>query len=212
MSTSPPDSSFDSLDSFNRLPLRERKKLKTRRAIQDHALRLFTEQGYDATTVEQIAAAAEISPSTFFRYFPAKEDCVLTDEYDPVMAEVFRAQPPELSLIEAMRRMFREVLTQMYAREREQILIRTKLIMSVPALRARSFDPMQHDGSLRMFIELAAERAGTSIDDPRVRVFTWAITAALEASIVTWAESGGALDLPELVDDAIAFLAAGCPL
>jgi AcrR family transcriptional regulator len=208
MSTSPPDS----LDrSFDRLPLRERKKLKTRRAIQDHALRLFVEQGYDATTVEQIAAAAEISPSTFFRYFPAKEDCVLTDEYDPIMAEVFRAQPAELSVIEAFRGMFREVLTRMYARDKEQILTRTKLILSVPALRARSFDLM-HQESLTMFIELVAERSGRPADDPQIRAFTWASTAALEASIVTWAESDGALDLPKLVDEAMSFLAAGCPL
>jgi AcrR family transcriptional regulator len=49
--------------------LRERKKAKTRALIQEHAMRLFGEQGYGATTVEQIADAAEVSPSTFFRYF-----------------------------------------------------------------------------------------------------------------------------------------------
>jgi AcrR family transcriptional regulator len=212
MSSSPPDSPPDALDrSFDRLPLRERKKLKTRRAIQDHALRLFVERGYDATTVEQIAAAAEISPSTFFRYFPSKEDCVLTDEYDPIMAEVFRAQPPELSVIEALRGMYRDVLTRLYARDKEQILTRTKLIFSVPALRARSFDLM-HQESVTTFAALTAERAGRSADDPQVRIFTWAMMAALAASIATWAASDGALDLPRLVDDAMTFLAAGCPL
>jgi AcrR family transcriptional regulator len=205
MSTSPLDQSFD------RLPLRERKKLKTRRAIQDHAFRLFGEQGYDETTVEQIAAAAEISPSTFFRYFPTKEDTVLTDEYDPVMADVFRAQPAELSPLEAMRAMFAEVMKQMYGRDRDMILARVKLTLSVPAIRARSFDSMHHS-SVGMFAELIAERTGRPRDDPKVRLFTWAVMGAIQSSIFSWADSDGALDLPKLVDEALEFLADGCPL
>ena len=70
--------------------LRDRKKQKTRWSIQEHALRLFQEHGYDQTTVDQIAAAAEISPSTFFRYFKTKEDVVVQDEYDRP------ARPPSL--------------------------------------------------------------------------------------------------------------------
>jgi AcrR family transcriptional regulator len=197
--------------SFERLPLRERKKLKTRRAIQDHALRLFVERGYDATTVEQIAAAAEISPSTFFRYFATKEDCVLTDEYDPIMADVFRAQPAELGVLGAIRATFSEIMEEMYARDLDQILTRTRLITSVPALRAKSLDASRQS-NLGMFAELVAERAGISPLDHRVRVFTWAVVGALEASIYTWVDSDGALDLPKLVDDALAFLAEGCPL
>jgi AcrR family transcriptional regulator len=203
MSTSPLDSALD------RLPLRERKKLKTRRAIQDHALRLFTEQGYDATTVEEIAAAAEISPSTFFRYFPTKEESVLTDEYDPIMADVFRAQPPGLDALDAIRAMFGQIMEQMYTQDRQQILTRTRLIMSVPALRAKIFDA-SHQATQGMFAELVAERAGLSPQDHRVRVFTLAVTGALEASIFTWVDSDGTLDLPKLVDEALAFLAEGC--
>src|SRR5579884_1838391 len=84
--------------------LRERKKAKTKAAIQHHALRLFQQQGYDTTTVEQIAEAAEISPSTFFRYFPNKEDVVLYDDFDPLIFAAFEAQPADLSPLEAMRR------------------------------------------------------------------------------------------------------------
>ncbi len=83
--------------------LRERKKAKTHAAIQEHAMRLFAEQGYEATTVEQIAAAAEVSPSTLFRYFPTKQDIVLHDALDPLLFAAFGEQPPELSPIQALR-------------------------------------------------------------------------------------------------------------
>src|SRR5580698_8786706 len=91
-----------------RVSLRERKKARTRASLREHALRLFREQGYFATTVEQIAAAAEVSPSTFFRYFPTKEDVVLQDDMDTRMVEAFRRQPAGLSPVAAIRAGVRE--------------------------------------------------------------------------------------------------------
>ena len=73
------------------LGLRERKRARTFAAVQTQALRLFREQGYDATTVEQIAEAAEVSPSTFFRYFPTKESVVLLDLYDEMFVRLYLA-------------------------------------------------------------------------------------------------------------------------
>src|SRR5271154_4796427 len=83
--------------------LRERKKARTRAAIREHALRLFREQGYDATTVDQIADAADVSPSTFFRYFPTKEDVVLQDDVDVLALGAFEAQPAGLTPVAAFR-------------------------------------------------------------------------------------------------------------
>src|SRR5262249_58737408 len=83
--------------------LRERKKARTRAAIRTEAMRLFRERGYAATTVEQIAAAADISPATFFRYYPTKEDVVLQDDLDLLLPEAVDAPPPSLSPVAADR-------------------------------------------------------------------------------------------------------------
>src|ERR1700760_4186065 len=88
--------------------LRERKKARTRATIRAEALRLFREQGYHATTVEQIAAAAEVSPSTFFRYFPTKEDLVLQDDMDTRIVEALERQPAGLSPLSAVRAAVRD--------------------------------------------------------------------------------------------------------
>ena len=88
------------------LGLRERKKIKTRQAIRREAFRLIDENGYAATTVEQIADAADVSPSTFFRYFPSKESLLLADDLDPLILAAFDAQPPDLSPTQAIRRAY----------------------------------------------------------------------------------------------------------
>jgi len=112
--------------------LRERKKAKTRLAIREHAMALFKEQGYDQTTVEQIAAAAEVSPSTFFRYFPSKEDVVTHDRYDPLLIAAFHGQPAELTPIQALRGAMHSVFDQLPADELAHERERGRLIISVP--------------------------------------------------------------------------------
>ncbi|GAA2604356.1 TetR family transcriptional regulator [Actinomadura fulvescens] len=213
MSTSLPEHAIDRLqDRLERLPLRERKKLKTRRAIQDHALRLFTEQGYDETTVEQIAEAAEISPSTFFRYFPTKEDVVVTDEYDPIMAEIFRAQPAGLAPIEALRATFREILPQMLAGDLDAVTARMRLTAQVPALRARTTESLR-EGTHAVLKEVIAERTGRPQDDLDVEAFTWALLGVLQAAMYAWLDGRVAIDdLTDHIDHNLELLAAGFPL
>src|SRR5215472_6346756 len=118
--------------------LRERKKARTRAAIREHALRLFREQGYEATTVDQIADAADVSPSTFFRYFPTKEDVVLQDEFDVLALEAFEAQPHELSTVAAFRAAARSAFASLGQDELLQFRATTELILTVPELRARA--------------------------------------------------------------------------
>jgi AcrR family transcriptional regulator len=91
--------------------LRSRKKAKTRMMIEDAALRLFAEQGYEATTVEQIAAEVEISTTTFFRYFPNKADVVLShqDANMPQLRKAILARPPGESDLSAAQHAMIEV-------------------------------------------------------------------------------------------------------
>src|ERR1700741_4261783 len=112
--------------------LRERKKIKTRQAIRREALRLFDAHGYAATTVEQIADAAEVSPSTFFRYFPSKESLLLADDLDPLILAAFEAQPPDLSPTEAIRRAYEDVMARLPAEQLEFENPRQRLMFSIP--------------------------------------------------------------------------------
>jgi AcrR family transcriptional regulator len=193
-----------------KLGLRERKKLKTRRSIQEHALRLFREQGYEATTVEQIAEAAEVSPSTFFRYYPTKEDTVLTDEYDPLIVSTMRAQPPELSPAAAARNVLHDLVGGMLAVDRQRILERSRLMLSVSSLRARQWDQMHQTRDL--LTQALAQRLDRSPADLEVRWFAAAVLSVWETAITTWVENDGQGDLLAMLDEAIAFLVAGCPL
>ena len=161
------------------LGLRERKKAKTRAAIQRHALRLFREKGYVATTVEQIAEAAEVSPSTFFRYFPSKEDVVLYDPTDLPMFAAFEAQPPEVSPIRAIRNAMWQVFGGLSAEELAGQLDRDELIRAVPELRSRMIDSFV-DG-IDVFSELLARRVGRLPDDMAVRTWVGAFIGAVIA-------------------------------
>jgi AcrR family transcriptional regulator len=86
--------------------MRTRKKARTRVAIQDAALDLFAQQGYEATSVEQIALRADVSASTFFRYFGAKADIILNDHNSQLwqLCAAVRSQPKEIDGLEAVRR------------------------------------------------------------------------------------------------------------
>src|SRR6201996_6606134 len=138
--------------------LRERKKARTRAALREHALRLFREQGYQATTVEQIAAAAEGSPSTLFRYFPTKEDLILQDDMDTALVAAFERQLPGLSPVAAMRRAIHDGLASLSPEQWNQIRETTELTMTVPEIRARAMD--EFGRTINVVAEAMAKRAG----------------------------------------------------
>jgi AcrR family transcriptional regulator len=189
--------------------LRERKKAKTRAAIQRHALRLFREQGYEATTVEQIAEAAEVSPSTFFRYFPTKEDVVLYDPFDPVLIAAFEAQPAELTPMQAMREAMRATFAAMSREDMAEQWERGILILSIPDVRMRTLDDVL--GTSKQLTELIAKRVGRHPDELAVRTFVGALIGALMAAFLQGITNPNA-DIIALMDESLRLLEVGLPL
>ncbi len=160
--------------------LRERKKARTRAAIREHAFRLFREHGYDATTVEQIAEAAEVSPSTFFRYFPTKEDVVLQDDLDLLWMEAIRDQPPEVGPIAAMRAGVHAAFARMGESEWAQLRETTELALAVPAVRSRMLEELAR--TTQVIAVAVAERAGRDPGDFAVRTLAGAIVGIAMAA------------------------------
>ena len=91
--------------------LRERKKARTREALHDAAMDLFSREGFDGTTVEEIADACEVSPRTFFRYFPTKEDVLFGDseQRSTALIETLAAQPLDLAPLDAIHAAMRDI-------------------------------------------------------------------------------------------------------
>jgi AcrR family transcriptional regulator len=189
------------------LGLRERKKVKTRAAIQEHALRLFREQGYAQTTVEQIAAAAEVSPSTFFRYFPTKEDVVLFDATDPEMLDRFAAQPRELGIPEALRRTMHEVYDDFTPEETAREIERQRLVFTVPELRSRAISMFAD--TIDYLNDALAERMGRSPDDPAVRVFCGTLMGTIMGQYLAFGADEDLSALLSHIDEALVLLEKG---
>ena len=186
--------------------LRERKKAQTRAAIQRHALHLFQRDGYTATTMEQIAAAADVSPSTLYRYFPTKEDLVLQDDYDPMMAAAFRAQPAGLPVLEAFRAAVHEVLVSIDPSDREEAIARARLSFTIPEVRARALDHMLDTAD--MIAELFGERLGRPVDDLRIRVLAGSVIGAFVGAQQVWISDPDA-DLLTVTEEALQYLIDG---
>jgi AcrR family transcriptional regulator len=189
--------------------LRERKKQRTRRAIEAAALRLFEERGFEGTTIDDIAAAAEIAPRTFFHYFPSKEDVVLSDyaiRLDRIVAALGRTpggEPPW----QGLRAAFLSVAAD-YEDERDQLLRRFRIISENPSVAARSLQ-------LQAAWEDAVAEAVAGWLDVDVRqtieprLLAGAALAAMRASLARWLTDNGRSRVPDHVDSCFTLLGSG---
>jgi len=181
--------------------LRERKKQKTKASIQREALRLFKKRGYDETTIEDIAAAAEISPSTFFNYFPTKEDVVIYDEYDPMMFSMLTEAPAGETLQESIRRVL-DTFAIVVQNDREDILERSRLVLEVPELRARIWEELERARDL--FAGVISARTGRDASAFEIQVVGMVLVGMAFQASVEWVRTGGKGELGDLFKRALA--------
>jgi AcrR family transcriptional regulator len=184
--------------------LRERNKLRRREQITQAALRLFAERGFDGATIDEIAAAADVSRRTFFRYFARKEDVILdwkrrtADE----LREALAARPASETPLDAVHRALATVAAGYGARP-ELTLGLMRLFESGPDLHAGSdyqaWDAVLTDG--------VAQRLGVDpLRDPVARLVATVGVAVLTATVQSWGAAGGKADLIGLLDEGFASL------
>ena len=181
--------------------LRERKKAKLRRAIQAAALHLFETQGYEHTTVEQIAEAAETSTTTFYRYFPTKEDVVLDNDASPRFEATVAARPADEPLTATIRAAMGAVVAAAEA-DRDLTLARMRLVATVPALEARYAGEERR--TIDLLTRLLASRTNRPADDYQLELVAFVLAAVLFTASRRWIAEHGATSLASLVDQALA--------
>jgi len=168
--------------------LRERKKERVRSSIQRAALRLFLKNGFEQTTVEQIAEAADVSPATFYRYFATKEDSVLTDDYDPLFIQLLIDRPADEPLIDSIRAVLMGVMAEYFERDRDLLIARNTLANQTPALKAALWE--EYERSLDLFSALIARHVRRTSDDLDVRIAVGALSGALQQAFNAWLAQG----------------------
>jgi AcrR family transcriptional regulator len=184
--------------------LRERNKLRRHEQITEAALRLFAERGFEGTTIDEIAAAADVSRRTFFRYFARKEDVIVdwkrrtADE----LRDALDARPPGEAPLEAVHRALATVAAG-YGEQPELALGLMRVFESGPDLRAGAdypaWDAVLTDG--------VARRAGVDpLRDPMPRLVVTVGFAVFSATVQSWAESGGSGHLLAQLDEGFAAL------
>lgn len=191
--------------------LRERKKAKTRRALVDAALDLFAKQGFERTTVEQIADACDVSPRTFFRYFATKEDVLFGDMPDKlrVFTAALEARPVDEPPLRSVRAAVLALITTYADDERAQRKLRNDIVAATPSLRAHGSERQDQWTSTAIDV-LTRHRSGDPDATPpfEVRLAVAAAMGATRAATQAWLLDDH-VDLETLVNQAFDRLASG---
>lgn len=178
------------MDSGTAVPIRERTRRLAQTELTSVAQDLFLSQGYEATTVDQIAAAAGMSKRTFFRYFPSKDDLVIGkyDLFGDRMADAFDSRPADEPVWESLRRVFDITLEYVQDdRQRARNDAMDRIVQSTPQLTARYLEKLQRVQVL--LTARVAARLGLSADDPHPAAIVGAAFACMQAARASWLDS-----------------------
>lgn len=178
------------------------RRTRTRERLSEVALDLFGLHGYDATTVAQIAAAAEVTEMTFFRHFSSKADVLLDDPYDPLIAAAVAGQPRGLDPITRVVRGVQATWRTIPASEGAAIKRRVRIAARTPSLRAAMWQNTER--TERVIVE---QLVGDGVDRLAARVAAAAVLAGVTAALLEWASSD-ADDLAPVMQAALDALVA----
>ena len=190
--------------------LRERKKEQTRRALADAALDLFERQGFDHTTVEEIAAACDVSPRTFFRYFATKDQVLFGDdaEFTDMLADL-EQRPADEAPLRSVRAVV-DAKIESYADEPERLVRRARVIAATPSLQLHG--PYTEFAKHEALVDALARRDAAAGRAPRLlelRLGVGVGFAAIRAALDAWIADGATGDLFAMVDEAFNRVEAG---
>lgn len=171
---------------------------RTRARILHAALELFEAQGYRATTITQIAAAAGVTPMTFFRHFPTKDSVLVTDPYDPLIAEAIAVQPLDLPALERVRRGFLAALDAITPTEDATARRRVALVAASPELRGAMVASTQatQDAIVDRLVAQGMDRLTAA-------VVTAACLAGISAALLSWPAMDSDVSLGTVVRQAL---------
>jgi AcrR family transcriptional regulator len=190
------------------LGLRELKMARTRQLIADKAFELFVERGFDQTTVEQIAAAAEVGPRTLYRYYPTKEALIVKFVEVNLFAAVERLceQPDDTPLSEALYALIDSVVTTTVDNA-DRVLAIYEMAGCAPAVQAQ-FSEVWSRWRQAVSNEVARRHKGRS-SEMAARLAAASASAVIDVSIQTWAESRGAANIRRLVNRSLELMRSG---
>lgn len=183
-------------------------KLRIERALQQAALNLFAQHGYDATTTDEIADLAGVSHRTFFRYFPTKESVLFVGEYGwfQSFTKHFLAQPAELSDFEAARATLR-VLIKDLTKIRKALVLYERAIASSTTLRGVLSDRQQND--IATVATAIATRRGLAKPDEACSVLATATLIMHRRAVMRWLAGPASVDPSKVTDEIFDLLVAG---